>query len=338
MNENDVTEETGGTDETDRGPVLARRGLVFGAGTAALVGATLAGGLPAGADPGSKPSDPAEQRRAAERQDLSPVTSTIASSPISGYTYRHVSWLDFQPESGAANRVYGGYGVYSSGSSPYLWATVEIPAGALVRDIEWYVRNVSADSVTALGRIWAAGTGSLFATLADTTITSSSSAVVARRSVVSSSNYGPHPLGTKIVLGLDTSASATVQINGARVGFSQGAGAVGLLPAPVRVYDSRVTGGILTAGTTRTVTLPSSLVRPGTAGVVVNITAVLGVGIGYLKVYPGNAAAPAASTMNFDKSKAIANMVFVGVSSSRQIKFYASTDVHVVVDVTGVIG
>ncbi len=31
-------------------------------------------------------------------------------------------------------------------------------------------------------------------------------------------------------------------------------------------------------------------------------------------------------------------MVLVGVSSSRQIKFYANTAVHVVVDVTGTVG
>ena len=54
----------------------------------------------------------------------------------------------------------------------------------------------------------------------------------------------------------------------------------------------------------------------------------------YLKVYPGNVGQPEASTVNFVKGQAIANMV-LGVSGSRQIKLYANTAVHVVVDVTG---
>jgi len=218
-----------------------------------------------------------------------------------------------------------------------MWATVEIPAGALVRDIEWYVYNNSGSTVSALGRIWAAGTGTLFSTLADTSIVSGSG-VVARRSIVSSANYGPHPLGTKITLGLNTAGAGNVQVNGARVGFTQGAGAVGLLTSPIRAYDSRVTGGKLVAGSTRTITLSSSFIRPGTSGVIINIAAVSADANGYLRVYPGNAGAPEASTLNYQEARSVANMVMVGISSSRQIKVYASQSVHVILDVTGTIG
>jgi len=330
---------------SDPGPALARRGLMLGAGVAALAAGTLAGRLPASAEPtpGKDVAQTKEAARAAAQgagavQALSPVTSTIASPPISGYVYRHVSWLDFQPESGPATRQYGGRGAYSSASSPYLWATMEMPAGALVRDVEWYAYNESGSPVTALARLWAAGTGTLFATLADTVINSSSSTQT-RRSVVSSANYGPHPLGTKIALGLNTApAGGTVQINGVRVGFTQGAGAVSLLPNPIRAYDSRVTGGKLTANVVRTITLPSSVIRPGTSGLIANITAVAPAGGGNLRVYPGNAAQPEVSTINFNAAQNIANMIFVGVSSSRQIKFFANQSVHVIVDITGTIG
>ncbi|MET0692633.1 MAG: hypothetical protein ABWX96_00190 [Propionibacteriaceae bacterium] len=330
--------ETTNTTGSDPGPTLARRGLMLGAGVAALAAGTLAGKLPATADPREPKAKEQSEVLHAAAQQLSPVSSTAGSPAISGYTYRHASWLDFHPESGPGYRRYGGRGVYSSGVSPYLWATVEIPAGALVRDIEWYVYNNSGSAVTGFARMWAAGTGSLFATLADTTINTGTT-TQSRRSVVSSVNYGPHPLGTKIALGLETNINNdNVQINGARVGFTQGSGAVGMLPTPVRLYDSRVTGGKLTANTVRTITLPAAYIRPGTSGLVVNIAAVTPAAGGNLKVYPGNVAQPEVSTINFQQNVNIANMIFVGVSSSRQIKFLANQSVHVIVDLTGTIG
>ena len=68
-----------------------------------------------------------------------------------------------------------------------------------------------------------------------------------RSSVISSTKYCPHPLGAKFALGINTAGEGLVQIHGARVGFTHGPGAVGLPPSPLRVYDSRVTGGKLTA-------------------------------------------------------------------------------------------
>lgn len=308
---------------------IPRRGLLVGAGAAAL-GATLI---------------PHEAASAAEKPHpsavdgppkLSPVPSTIASPAVNGFIYRHVSWLDFQPESGPATRQYGGRGAYSSGSSPYLWATVEIPPGALVRDIEWYVYNNSGTAATALGRLWAAGTGTLFASVADTPVASTDD-VVARRTVISSTFWGPHPIGTKLALGLSTTSTGTVQVNGARVGFSRGAGTVGLLPAPVRAYDSQETGGRLSTGSTRVITIPAALAPTGTTGILTNITVTGGTGGGHITVFSGDASKPSASTIHFVKGQTISNAVTVGLSPARKVKVYASRAVHVIVDVTGTI-
>jgi hypothetical protein len=322
--------ETVPVDPDGLGGGLARRRLMLGAGAAALVAGTALTAQPADAAPRSAASG--------GRTQASPVTTTIGSSPVSGLVYRHASWLDFFPEGGTATRSWGGYGAYSSTSSATMWATVEIPAGALVRDIEWYVRNVSSDTVSGLGRIWAAGVGTLYTTIVDTAVTSGSSAVVARRSIVSSASYGPYPLGTKINLGINTLTDGSVQVNGARVGFSQGAGATGLLPTPIRAYDSRDSGGKLSGGSVRTITLPSSIVRPGVSGVIINLTSVESEANGYLKAYPGNSAEPAVSSLNFQAGKTIANGAIVGVSASRQIKIFASKTTHVIIDVAGTIG
>ena len=71
---------------------------------------------------------------------------------------------------------------------------------------------------------------------------------------------------------------------------------------------------------------------------VLNVAAVEGAAAGFMRVYPGNVAAPDTSTINFQKRENVANMIFVGISSSRQIKVYASKSVHVIIDITGTIG
>lgn len=311
-------------------PSLPRRGLILGAGAAALAGATMAQRLPAAAKPPGGPS------AASESQQASAVTTTLGSAPVDGYVYRHATWSDFSPELSTSQRRWSSGGAYAATTPSNLWASVEIPAGARVRDLEWYVTNTSTP-VTGYGRLWLPDSAQLVNTVLDTTIPSSAS-MTATRGVVPDDSSGPYPLGAKIYLGIYTTTDGKVAVNGVRVGFAQGAGATGLLPAPIRAYDSRNTGGKLAAGSTRTITLPSSIVSPGTSGVLVNVTAVNGEAGGYLKVYPANAPEPAASAMNFAGSgAAIANAITVGVSSSRQIKVKTSAKVHVIIDVTGTV-
>lgn len=325
---------------------VPRRGFMKGAGAAAIaVGATglLSGSARADETPpveapggtiGGDSTQDGNGNPVPQLQD-SPVTSTIASPPISGYSYRHVMWTDFTPESPAADRAWGGYGAHTANSSSLLWGSVEIPAGTLVRDIEWYVINTSGADVSGLGRIWRAGTGTLGTALADTTI-APTTAIVARRSLVPSDRYGPHPLGTKLALGIRTPVDGSVQVNGVRVGFT-GVGGVNMLPAPVRVYDSRVSGGKLGAGTTRTITLPAALIPPGTTGIIANITVTEPEAFGLLQVYPGNAAEPLTSVMNYSANQTLANSQTVGISSSRQIKIKAHSTTHFIVDVAATI-
>ncbi len=316
----------------------SRRGLITG-GAAALAGAVAVHGAGRAAAAGSSPVASGPVGHASQGAQLgSPITSTISSPAISGYTYRYASTFDFTPESWSSGRRWSVDGVYTDLVPGTLWASVELPAGALVRDIEWYVANRGGAAVTGLGRIWSASTATLFTTLVDTTINPSGSGLVAQRAVVPSTAYGPHPLGTRISLGIATPTTADVTVNGVRVGFTEGAGATGLLPAPVRVYDSRVSGGKIAAGTVRTITLPSDVVPAGTAGIIANITAVAPQGDGHMTVYAGDAAQPSASTLNYTSGNPVANMATVGVSSSRQIKVFSYRTAHVVVDVTGTVG
>jgi hypothetical protein len=322
---------------TEQDPVsgIGRRGLIIGAGAAALV-AGAAAVKPAAA----KPSSPhgSEVITHARSADGSPITTTIASAPISGFTYRTVCMLDFEPVDPGSGRTWdsqGGGGVYTPNAFAALRATVEIPPGALVRDVEYYIYNNSGSPVSPDTYLYVAGTGFISSIGAIVSVPSSGS-ITATRAVVPAATYGPYPLASRLLVSLTTPTDGMVQINGARVGFTQGSGDIGLLSTPYRAYDSRVSGGKLTAGSTRTVTLPSSIVVPGTSGVIVNLTAVNGEANGYLKLFSAAAAEPTSSALNFSSSgAAIANGLIVAVSSSRQIKVKASQTVHFVVDVTG---
>lgn len=312
-------------DGAEAAPGLSRRALITGAGAgAALLAAGVAGAQSAQA----APADPDD---VGHRAAHPAVTASIGSAPISGYTYRVACMYDFRPFSPNGQVTWGGYGVYTAGATSALRAIFDVPPGVLIRDFEWYVYNSSGASVNGDLLLFTAGSGAL-AILSSVTIpsTGSTSAV---RLAVPSQQQGPFAVGSKLLASVTTPTNSTVQVNAVRLGFSQGQAAAGLLPTPVRAYDSRVTGGKLAAGSTRTVTLPASIVVPGVTGVLVNITATGGRG-GFLKVYPGNASAPSASTINFGTAS-IANAIAVGVSGSRQIKVYASSAVHVIVDITG---
>jgi hypothetical protein len=303
------------------GAPLRRRGL-FGAGAALATGGaiTLAGASPARA---------ATEEGAARRRDT-PVTSTLATAPRPGYDYRHVSWLDFQPESGPATRVYGGRGAYSSGTSPYMWATVEIPAGAILRDLEWYVYNDSGATVTGLGRLWAAGTGTLFSTVGDVSV-GSGSATQRVRIEVPAATRGPHPTGVKLALGLNTAGTAgTVQINGVRVGLTGGESTVALLPKAVEILDAKFNNGQV-----RTLVLPPALVPVGATGVLLNVTATKGDGAGTVTVYSPSGGKPGPTLSYPRKGLSVANAIAVPVSSQRNVAIKVTRKARVRLDLIG---
>ncbi len=309
---------------------IGRRGLLLGAGAAALAVGAVGTAQRADAAPA-----PAAGREFRAKGAL--VSTTIASAPISGYTYRTVCMYDFEPFDPAAKKTWGGSGTYSATVSTAMRATLELPAGALVRDVEYYVYNNSSGSVTALSYLYVAGQGLITSLGADATITATGT-IQAVRAAVASSNGGPFPQGSRLLISLSTPTDGSIQINGARVGYGLGSGEAGLLAVPFRAYDSRHTGGKLHAASTRTITLPSSIIAPGTTGALLNITAVGASHNGYLKAYAAGGAVPVASALNFvGDGTAIANAITVTVSSARQIKIYASQSVDVIVDVTGTI-
>ncbi len=321
-------------------PSLGRRRLLVGAGTAALAAGLVGtvGTEPASAAipvPHGDGTTGGGESTLIAHPDSSPITATpIASAPISGYTYRTVCMYDFTPFDPNAKLTWGGYGTYSAGTATQVRATMEIPAGALVRDIEFYLYNNTGSTFYPDLFLYAPGYGSISPVGAYVAVPSGGG-IVAARGVVA--QQGPYPVGGRLVVSINTPNTGLVQINGARVGFSQGAAQLGLLPGPVRVYDSRSGGGKIGRLVTRTITLPANLVPAGASGVIINLTAVNGAGPGYLKIASAAVGLPAASAINFGVGDAVANALVVAISRTRQLNITASIPVDVIVDLTGVI-
>lgn len=325
-------------------PDPIRRRLFLGAGSAAVLGTGLLAG-PASAAPTLDPVQPTPDPVVPEgptaigpgapaQMLASPVLSTIASARRNGYVYRTVGEFDFSVESELAERKFGTKGVYSSGAQTSMWASVDLPAGALFRDIEMYAFNNSGTNAYGSVWLWSASDGYLSAQLATVTIPSSNQ-LVAVRSEVTAANYGPYPTATKLFITLYTTADAKLQINGARVGMTGGGATLGFLDSPARIYDSR-SSSRFGAGEARLITVPASVAPRGCVGIAANVTVAQTLGPGYLLIWPGHSSEPASSALNYGANTNVANALPVGISAAGQfwVKVYNSPT-HVIIDVSG---
>jgi hypothetical protein len=115
-----------------------------------------------------------------------------------------------------------------------------------------------------------------------------------------------------------------------------GGGFTGVTPA--RVLDTRIGRGAALAkvGAGRTVTLTVPGLPAGTTAVALNVTATGPTTGGYLTVYPGGAARPTASNLNFAAGQTIPNMVLVRLGAGNTVTFFNSAGaVNVIADVLG---
>jgi hypothetical protein len=113
------------------------------------------------------------------------------------------------------------------------------------------------------------------------------------------------------------------------------AGALYLLDAPARVYDSRSDTGPLTVGFDRTVPLGSA-VPAGASGAIINLTATGYNGVGLFAVFSASATYPGNSTLNYSVGSATATSATTAVSANRSIKIRClGVTADAIVDVVG---
>ena len=223
---------------------IGRRGLILGTtATALATGIALApsasaaapptggGGdgtaAPAGGSGGNTPNS--------VHPDTSPITTTLASALINGYTYRSVCMYDFTPFDPNAKLTWGGSGTYSAGTGTALRASIEIPLGALVKDVEYYIfSHNSGSNFVADTYLYVPGQGTISSIGASAVVPTGASIKAARVNV---SQQGPYPFGSRLLVSCPTPSTGLIQVNGARVGFTLGVATTALLPVPIRAHD-----------------------------------------------------------------------------------------------------
>ncbi len=105
-----------------------------------------------------------------------------------------------------------------------------------------------------------------------------------------------------------------------------------------RVFDTRQPAfgaAKLVAGGTAHVQIVGAVVPPNARSVVLNVTATEPDAAGFLTVYPGNAAQPPTSNVNYLAGQTIPNAVIVGLGPTGTVDIFSSSTSHVIVDVVG---
>jgi hypothetical protein len=324
---------------------IGRRGLILGT-TATAIATSLAvapsatAAPPAGGGGGTHdgatvPTGGATTQTV--KPDSSPITTTIGSAPLGGYVYRSVDMYDFKPFNPAAGLTWGGNGTYSSGVATTIRASMDIPNGALVADVEYYIYNNSGSDFVPDSHLYVPGFGSISSIGASVVIPSNAAGITASRAVVS--QKGPYPLGARLMISCATPSNGAIQVNGARVGFLLSGGAIDPWDRPFRAYDSQTSGGKFAANSTRTITLPASIVPPGVVGVSLNVTSLNATANGLLRVYSASTVEPTTSVLYYrGDGFPSTNQIITAVSAARQIKVRCTSPTDVVLDVLGLVG
>jgi hypothetical protein len=311
---------------------ISRRGLMAGVGGLGVAGGAAALGL---AGPASaSPSVSALPRHRLQVDSPPAGLAPISSAPEFGVGYQFRSWDDFFAEDDLLyGRRFGGAGVYTSAANDFLAATFDLPPGATLYDLEWYVSNTATMNLYA--NIWQTSAATL-STFWSTSVPAGVG-IGAHRFVIPSNVNGPYPHGTRLMVAVQSSSDGSLQINGVRAGFKNWPRSPVLLNTPVRAYDSRTTDGPLSSGHSRTISL-ASILPAGAAGAIINPTVLQTVGGGYLKLYAAGATEPGTSTVNwFGSGQALGNQSTTAVSLNRSVtvKIGGGHSTQFVLDVVG---
>jgi hypothetical protein len=291
-----------GRQRPSRRTVLTGIGVAGGAG---LLGEVIATPARAGVRPGSSV-------RATPANNPSGFGS-ISSAPQQNVSYQFRSFWDFSNgDTLAAGRTWGGRGMYTPGSLDPLVATFDAPPGAVLHDVEWYVSNTVTTSWGV--DVWAPGHG-FAVSVATGSIPAGTGAITAHKFSIPSSGNGPYPAGTRIVPYMLTSTDGSVQINGVRLGFTNGALNPVMLASPVRVYSAATP---LAGGTSRTISLASHI-PVGAQAVTLAVTVINTHGSGYLHVAPAGATSVANALTWARTGDRSTSTVVVDVPASRSV-------------------
>jgi hypothetical protein len=310
----------------DEGTRWSRRAVLQGMGVVA--GATVVGAAAAevaGATPGTAGSEP-----------LPAVGQAVPEVVTPGLAYRTYGMFAFHPNNSAIGRQVSTTGAWAPLADGFLIAPLDLPAGALIREITCSGVNTS-------------GVAALFLLERSNLTTGAGAAIVSPslpsgaglRTVTARLNHVVDPeFGYDVAL--FTRSNGSVRVFGARVGF---AGPYGFSPVEpqVRKLDTRAPGpltGKIARGQTKVLSLaPQVPGRAKAAVITLTITATESAG-GFLSLYPAGTPNPGTSTINWSApGLTLATSATVAVSAASAIAITCggppAARTHVLVDLIG---
>jgi len=240
---------------------------------------------------------------------------------------------DWEGLDGTLTYDFASIGVYASGG--FCIAPLQVPPGATFKTLSAF-----GTSNATTGQDWV-----LIAhdTLNNTLLglAGTNPGVPGRQFVTLSADYlvGPY---TRLLLQATPSGDVNNTVSGAGYYFVPASPGFHTI-APVRVYDSRLTGagGPLASGATRTVSVAMSThgapVVPSLASAVFyNLTVVGSPGGGYLALFPTGTTWPGNSSINWTDGNALANGGVVALGGDRQVNVFCNgSKTHFLIDITG---
>ena len=276
---------------------------------------TLGGAALLGADSLTAQAAEQDEQDQQDQQQLAasdPGGPRLGSALIGGYSYVYRNYLDFVPVDNS-ERTFAGTGAWGT-TSDELRATVELPFGAVLRDVEFYV--ASSKQVNLAVTLWRTQTAQ--ATVLNTVSFPGTTVdtIRALRFTIPSDVCGPYAPGSLLIAAIGNTSSTT-KINGLRVGFTRRPGGAVLLDKPVRAYDSR-TGPKIGNGQTRIHSLASYLPAGATAAIV-NLSVTSGEKSGGLAVYGAGTTVPTGSAMYW-AGVTVSDELHTTVTSDRKVK------------------
>ena len=280
-----------------------RRMMALGA----LGGATLVGGMPSAYADGSGTDDQS-------KLDFGdPGGTRLGSALVGGYRYLYRQYTDFAPVDNSG-RTFDTAGVWGT-TQPKLYTAVELPFGAMLWSIEFYLRtSVDVWLEAALWRTQTAET----APIALVKWASKSLAMASYWIAVSDAKRGPYAPGSKLVVGVNNTSTDT-RLNGVRIGYTRCPAGMVMLDKPVRAYDSRTGGGAkIGNGQTRIHSL-ASWIPAGATGAIVNLTVAGGEKSGGVALYSAGTTVPTGSALYWT-STTVSSELHTKVTSDRRIK------------------
>ncbi len=312
---------------TSRRSALKGLGIIGGAAAVGLGGDWGAGAAEARVGPGPVGTDDAPLAGRTEA-----VGALLATSP--GLTYATFGMFAFQPNLFANGYSVSGTGCFSSTMAGYVVANLDLPTGAIVKEVAFAGQNSSgAPASFFVERYSLDGGGST--TIADVLIPSGAATIQSASVAVN------HVVDSAFSYDAAGFTSSVIRMYSCRIGFAGPFGPIPLNPQ-ARKLDTRFPGpltGKFQAGKTRTLTLSPEL-PAGAAAALLNVTVTDTVGSGFLIVYPAGTTRPGTSNINwFGSGQTIANNATVAVSAGGAVQIYCggggAPQAHVIVDLLG---